>query len=168
MELLILFTLPCLNPVFTDQLGGWSNGGTHFVQVSEQGKQPVRFCSAMFSLSLSLFFLLFPFLLHAMYKVKHLFCSVMCELMWINQTIIAVLVQSALQPFVSNDNRVYCWNADFVTFQHKAVTHKSSCVAVKLPLPGTEIKPEAVCMYCLLLTSGYILRLVKEMKSNMM
>lgn len=162
-----LFTLPRLNQVFTgsDQLGRWSSGGTHFVQVYEQGKQSVRFCSAMFSLSL---FLLFPFLLHAMYKVKHLFCSVMCELMWINQTIITVLVQSALQPFVCNDNRVYCWSADSVTFQQKAVTHKSSCVAVKLPLPGTEIKPEAVCMYCLLVTSGYILRLVKEMKSNMM
>lgn len=78
-------------------------------------------------------FLLFPFLLHATYKAKHLFCSVMRELMWINQTIIAVLVQSALQPFVSNDNTVYCWDADFVTFQHKAVSHKSSCVAVKLP-----------------------------------
>lgn len=56
----------------------------------------------------------------------------------------------------------------FVTFQHKTATHKSSCVAVKLPLLGTEIKPEAVYMYCLLLTSGYILRLVKEIKSNLM
>lgn len=88
--------------------------------------------SHVVSLLLS-FFLLFPFLLHAMYKAKHLFCSVMRELMWLNQTIIAVLVQSALQPFVSSDNTVYCWNADFVTFQHKAASHKSSCVAVKLP-----------------------------------
>jgi len=84
----------------------------------------------MFPLFFS-FFLLFLFLLHAMYKVMHLFRSVMHELMWTNQTIIAVLVQSALQPFVSSENSLLL-NSDFYNLSDMAASHKSSCLAVKL------------------------------------
>lgn len=82
-----------------------------------------------------------------MYKVMHLFRSVMCELMWTNQTIIAVLVQSALQPFVSNDNSLLL-NSDFYNLSNKAASHKSSCLAVKL-LPSRDVNKNRSCMYIL-------------------
>lgn len=109
--------------------GSKSSAGTCFVQFYEhQGEKTTIEVLLSHVLSFSFSFL---FLLHAMYKVMHLFRSVMCELMWTNQTIIAVVVQSALQPFVSNDNSLLL-NSDFYNISNKAASQKSSCLAIKL------------------------------------